>query len=138
VDLRSEDDAQLARLEAALHDAIQSGVNDEMAAAQRGTGSLESGFRSLGVRPSGKLAENSELLAAISSVDAYLNNTSRRERSSTDANVPLSMGIPAIAIGGGGLGGGSHSLDEWYDATDRLVGLKRILLTTLLIARTAS
>lgn len=138
VDLRSEDDTQLARLEAALHDAIQSGVNDEMAAAQRGTGSLEPGFRSLGVRPSGKLAENSELLAAITSVDTYLSNSSRRERSSTDANVPLSMGIPAIAIGGGGLGGGSHSLDEWYDSTDRLVGLKRILLTTLLIARTTS
>ncbi|MGA8075171.1 MAG: hypothetical protein WB995_16975, partial [Candidatus Acidiferrales bacterium] len=119
-------------------DAIQSGVNEEMAAAQRGTGSLEPGFRSLGVRPSGKLAENSELLAAITSVDAYLNNPSRRERSSTDANVPLSIGIPAIAIGGGGLGGGSHSLDEWYDSTDRLVGLKRLLLTTLLIARTAS
>lgn len=138
VDLRSEDDLQLVRLEAALRDAIQSGVNDEMAAAQRGVGSLEPGFRSLGVRPSGKLAENSELLAAITSVDAYLSNPSRRERSSTDANVPLSLGIPAIAIGGGGLGGGSHSLDEWYETTDRLIGLKRILLTTLLIARTAS
>jgi len=89
------------------------------------------------VRPSGKLAENSELLAAITSVDAYLSNPSRRERSSTDANVPLSKGIPAIAIGGGGQGGGSHSLDEWYDATDRLLGLKRILLTTVLIARNA-
>jgi tripeptide aminopeptidase len=71
-------------------------------------------------------------------VDAFLGNQSRRERSSTDANVPLSLGIPAIAIGGGGLGGGSHSLDEWYESTDRFVGLKRILLTTLLIARTAS
>lgn len=138
VDLRSEDDAQLARLEAALHEAIQSGVNDEMAAAQRGTGSLEPGFRSLGVRPSGKLAENSDLLATITRVDAFLSNPARRERSSTDANVPLSMGIPAIAIGGGGLGGGSHSLDEWYESTDRLLGLKRILLTTLLLARTTS
>jgi tripeptide aminopeptidase len=137
VDLRSEDDSQLTRLEAALRDAIQSGVNEEMA-AQRGASQLEATFSSLGVRPSGKLAENSDLLAAITSVDAFLNNPSRRERSSTDANVPLSLGIPAIAIGGGGLGGGSHSLEEWYETTDRLLGLKRILLTTLLIARTAS
>jgi tripeptide aminopeptidase len=137
VDLRSEDDAQLVRLEAALRDAIQTGANEEMG-AQRGANQLEATFRSLGVRPSGKLAENSDLLAAITSVDAFLGNSSRRERSSTDANVPLSLGIPAIAIGGGGLGGGSHSLDEWYESTDRFVGLKRILLTTLLIARTAS
>jgi tripeptide aminopeptidase len=137
VDLRSEDDAQLARLEAALRDAIQAGVSEEMA-AQRGASQLEPTFRSLGVRPSGKLAENSDLLAAITSVDAFLGNPSRRERSSTDANVPLSLGIPAIAIGGGGLGGGSHSLDEWYETTDRFLGLKRILLTTLLIARPGS
>jgi tripeptide aminopeptidase len=137
VDLRSEDDAQIARLESALHEAIRGGVNDELAARQAATGALEVGFKSLGVRPSGKLAENSELLAAITSVDAYLSNPSRRERSSTDANVPLSKGIPAIAIGGGGQGGGSHSLDEWYDATDRLLGLRRILLTTLVIARNA-
>jgi tripeptide aminopeptidase len=137
VDLRSEDDAQLTRLEAALREAIQSGVSEEMA-AQRGASQLEATFSSLGVRPSGKLAENSDLLAAITSVDAFLSNPSRRERSSTDANVPLSLGIPAIAIGGGGLGGGSHSLDEWYETTDRLLGLKRILLTTLIIARTAS
>src|SRR5271167_46137 len=107
VDLRSEDDSQLTRLEAALREAIQSGVNEEMA-AQRGASQLEATFSSLGVRPSGKLAENSDLLAAITSVDAFLSNPSRRERSSTDANVPLSLGIPAIAIGGGGLGGGSH------------------------------
>jgi tripeptide aminopeptidase len=137
VDLRSEDDAQLSRLEAALRSAIQTGVNEETGATQAAAGTLEAGFRSLGVRPSGKLPENSELLAAITGVDAFLSNASRRERSSTDANVPLSLGIPAIAIGGGGIGGGSHSLDEWYETTDRLLGLKRILLTTLLIARTA-
>ena len=81
------------------------------------------------------LPKDSPLLAAMSSVDSYLGNSTRQERSSTDANLPLSMGIPAIAIGGGGQGGGSHSLDEWYDPTDRITGLKRILLTTLVIAQ---
>lgn len=138
VDLRSEDDAQLLRLEKALREAIQSGCEDELASVPKSTVSLDASFKSLGVRPSGKLAENSDLLAAITSVDAFLGNSSRRERSSTDANVPLSLGIPAVAIGGGGVGGGSHTLDEWYEPADRLLGLKRILLTTLALARTPS
>jgi acetylornithine deacetylase/succinyl-diaminopimelate desuccinylase-like protein len=135
IDLRSEDDAQLTRLESALRDAIQAGVSAEMAASQRGSEPLSAEFKSLGIRPGGKLAEDSPLLGAIRSVDAFLDNVSRQERSSTDANIPMSLGIPAISIGGGGQGGASHSLDEWYDATDRLIGLKRMLLTTLLIAR---
>jgi acetylornithine deacetylase/succinyl-diaminopimelate desuccinylase-like protein len=135
IDLRSEDDAQLTRLESALRDAVQAGVSAEMAASQRGSEPLSAEFKSLGVRPGGKLAEDSALLGAIRSVDAFLDNVSRREKSSTDANIPMSLGIPAISIGGGGQGGGSHSLEEWYDASERLLGLKRMLLTTLLIAR---
>jgi hypothetical protein len=50
---------------------------------------------------------------------------------STDANIPLSRGIPAIAIGGGGTGGGIHTLQEWYDPTGRETALRRILLTLL-------
>ncbi|MFZ0878715.1 MAG: hypothetical protein WA002_04425, partial [Candidatus Acidiferrales bacterium] len=109
-----------------------------MSAAEKGSDPLQSDFKIIGVRPGGKLPDDSPLLAAITSVDTYLGNSSRRERSSTDANIPLSLGIPAIAIGGGGQGGGSHSLDEWYDSTDRLLGLKRLLLTTLLVARLQS
>ncbi len=138
VDLRSEDEAQLTRLEAALHESVQFGITAEMSAAEKGSDPLQSDFKIIGVRPGGKLPDDSPLLAAITSVDTYLGNSSRRERSSTDANIPLSLGIPAIAIGGGGQGGGSHSLDEWYDSTDRLLGLKRLLLTTLLVARLQS
>ncbi len=50
---------------------------------------------------------------------------------STDANIPLSMGIEAIAIGAGGNGGGAHSLQEWYEPAERELGLKRVLLTLL-------
>ncbi|MGC1583021.1 MAG: peptidase dimerization domain-containing protein, partial [Candidatus Acidiferrales bacterium] len=135
VDLRSEDDVELTKLESTLRDAMQAGLAAENAAGERGSEQLKIEFKMLGVRPGGKLAEDSPLLAAMSSVDSYLGNSTRQERSSTDANLPLSMGIPAIAIGGGGQGGGSHSLDEWYDPTDRITGLKRILLTTLVIAQ---
>jgi tripeptide aminopeptidase len=134
VDLRSEAEGQLAKMEGALRDAMQAGAKEEMAAAPPGEDQLEVNFRSLGSRPAGKLPDDSPLLSTIQGVDRYLGNLSRIERSSTDANIPLSLGIPAVALGGGGNGGGSHTLAEWYDPTGRELGLKRILLTTLALA----
>lgn len=133
VDLRSEDDAQLSRLEAELRKAFADAVGAEMAAASEG-GPLNLKVNVIGVRPAGKLPDGSPLLEAIENADRYLGNRSRIERSSTDANIPLSQGIPAIAIGGGGLGGGSHSLAEWYDPAGRELGMKRALLTILAVA----
>jgi len=134
VDLRSESEAELNRLEAALREAIQEGLEQEMAAARVRNTKLEVKFRLLGIRPAGELPQDSPLLEAIRNVDRYLSNRSRRERSSTDANIPLSMGIPAISIGGGGHAEGAHSLQEWYDPSGRELGLKRILLTLLAVA----
>ncbi|MFY9530917.1 MAG: M20/M25/M40 family metallo-hydrolase [Candidatus Acidiferrales bacterium] len=134
VDLRSEDQNELARMEDALRNAIQEGIDQEIAATRDGDPSLHSEFHLLGERPGGKLADDSALLAAIRNVDRYLGNRVRFESSSTDANIPLSLGIPAIGIGGGGRGGGSHSLSEWYDPAERSFGLKRILLTALAVA----
>ena len=135
VDLRSEDEAQLNRMEASLRDAVQSGVRDEIAASRsRSADSLRATFSSLGTRPAGVLPDGSPLLQTIRDVDLYLGNRSRLERSSTDANVPLSLGIPAVALGGGGKGGGSHTLGEWYDPSGRELGLKRIFLTVVTLA----
>src|SRR5580698_7239907 len=134
VDLRSEDENELARLESALRDAMQSGVRSETSATKSPGDSLQLAFKSLGTRPAGKLPEDSPLLATIRNVDRYLGNRSRLERSSTDANIPLSMGIPAVALGGGGRGGGSHTLDEWYDPTGRELGLRRLFLTVVSLA----
>jgi tripeptide aminopeptidase len=74
----------------------------------------------------------------LRAADEFVGNHSRLERSSTDANIPLSMGIDAIAIGAGGNGGGAHSLQEWYDPVGRETGLKRALLTLLEVAGIAS
>ena len=134
VDLRSEDERELARLEKSLRDAMQSGMNDELSATQSARDTLQISFRSLGTRPAGKLPDDSPLLATIRNVDRFLGNRSRLERSSTDANIPLSLGIPAVAIGGGGKGGGSHTLDEWYDPTGRELGLKRLFFTVVALA----
>jgi len=134
VDLRSEDDAELSRLESELRKAFGSAIDEEMAAAEPGNEALKLKVTVIGVRPGGKLAADSPLLTAAENVDRYLGNRSRPERSSTDANLPLSQGVPAIAIGAGGQGGGSHSLDEWYDPAGRELGLKRAMLTLLAIA----
>ena len=134
IDLRSEEEAELDRLEGALRDAMQAGIKDETGASRSGGESLRLDVTSLGARPAGKLPEDSPILETLRNVDRFLGTRSRIERSSTDANIPLSQGIPAIAIGGGGKGGGSHTLAEWYDPAGRELGLKRVLLTSLALA----
>lgn len=137
VDLRSESDAELAKLEGALRKAVQSGISDEMAASRSRNvygKPLDVEFKVLGVRPGGQLPTDSALRAAVRAADDFLGNRSREELSSTDANIPLSVGIPAIAIGTGGLSGGAHSLAEWYSPQGREMGLKRVLLTVLAVA----
>lgn len=133
IDLRSEDESQLMRLEMALREAFQAAVREEMAAAKTDD-ALGINFRSLGSRPAGKLPDDSALLQTIRAVDSYLGNRSRLERSSTDANIPLSMGIPAVSLGGGGAGGGSHTPAEWYNPLGRSLGLKRLFLFTIALA----
>ena len=87
--------------------------------------------RVIGDRPAADLPVDSPLLEKIRAVDMHLNNSARIQRASTDANIPLSLGREAIAIGAGGSGGGAHTLNEWYDPAGRDLGLKRILLLTL-------
>ena len=138
VDLRSEAEPEILKLEGALRRSIQNGVDEEMQAArERGVASgitLTIDTKVLGLRPGGELADNSPLLAAVQAADDYLGNRARIERSSTDANIPLSLGIPAIAVGAGGTSGGAHTLQEWYDPTGREIGMQRVLLTLLQVA----
>lgn len=132
VDLRSEGDDELIRLESALRDCIAAGIRDEMETARdRSKGKLEWKLDLLGSRPGGELASNSPLLTTLRAADEAVHNQSRLERASTDANIPLSLGIEAIAIGAGGNGGGAHSLQEWYESDGREIGLQRVLLTLL-------
>ncbi|HUC54420.1 MAG TPA: M20/M25/M40 family metallo-hydrolase [Candidatus Cybelea sp.] len=132
VDIRSESEDELARLESALRECISIGVRDEMDSTRdRSRGKLDWKVELLGSRPGGELLPESPLLAALRAADEFVGNQSRVERSSTDANIPLSLGIDAISIGAGGSGGGAHSLQEWYDSAGREMGLKRVLLTIL-------
>jgi tripeptide aminopeptidase len=132
VDLRSENDDELIRLETALRECMAAGIRDEMETSRdRSKGKLEWKLDLLGSRPGGELASNSPLLATLRAADEAVHNQSRLERASTDANIPLSLGIDAISIGAGGNGGGAHSLQEWYESDGREIGLQRVLLTLL-------
>jgi len=135
VDIRSTSTAEIERLERALRLGLDTAVADEtkgmsQSAKARALG-LSAEIVTIGNRPGGELPPEARILQVIRSVDAYLGNVAQVQRASTDANIPLSLGREAIAIGGGGTGGGAHTLQEWFDCTGRDFGLKRILLTLL-------
>ena len=130
LDVRSDDPAILDDLASLLTSAVERGLERENRNT-RGT-RLTAKIKELGSRPGGKLPEQSPLLRNIQAVDAYLNIRSRLDCASTDANVPLSMGLPAVSIGSGGQGAGAHTTQEWYHSDQRELGLRRILL--LLVA----
>jgi tripeptide aminopeptidase len=73
-------------------------------------------------------------MALLEAVDRHLAIRTEMRLASTDANIPLSLGIPAVSIGGGGEGGGIHTYGEWYDGRGRDLGLRRILLLLLAVA----
>jgi len=85
----------------------------------------------IGDRPAATLPNDVPLLQVLRAVDRHLGLRTEPRIGSTDANIPLSLGIPAIAIGTGGTGGGIHTLAEWYDPTGRELALRRVLLTLL-------
>ncbi|HUE53788.1 MAG TPA: M20/M25/M40 family metallo-hydrolase [Terriglobales bacterium] len=140
VDIRSTSMAEMERLERALRQALERAVEksspppEERSTSQRRPLGVSCEIVVIGNRPAGELDSNARLLQVIRAVDAQLGNAAQVQRASTDANVPLSLGREAIAIGGGGAGGGAHTLQEWFDCSGRELGLKRILLTLLTLA----
>jgi di/tripeptidase len=95
---------------------------------------LQSRVRVIGDRPAAELTDGAFILEALRAVDSQLGIKSHVHCASTDANIPLSLGVQALAIGAGGTGARAHTLQEWFIARGRTVALKRILLTILTIA----
>ena len=130
MDLRSTDPevlqrtAELLRESAAGSLARENQANDRFSAA-----SLL--IEVIGERPAASLAANAPLLLSLMAADRHLGLFTEHRVGSTDANLPLSLGIPAVAVGAGGTGGGFHTLSEWYDPTSREIALRRILLALL-------
>jgi acetylornithine deacetylase/succinyl-diaminopimelate desuccinylase-like protein len=141
-DLRSTSSEELVCLEVELHRAIE----DAVLAANRAAAELrmrppnaQAAFtiERIGDRPAGRLenASNGQTLYDdLLAVDRHLGIRTEPRIASTDANIPLSLGVAAVSIGAGGDGGGIHTRNEWYDATHREQALKRILLLLMLTA----
>ena len=140
VDFRSTSAAELVRLEVALHRAVEDSVLRANAAAppQRSRGVLTSSVRKIGDRPTAELPADSPLLDALRAVDRHLNLRTDLRLGSTDANIPLALGVPALSMGAGGEGGGAHTLAEWFTDRDREHGLRRVLLLTLAMTEWAA
>jgi acetylornithine deacetylase/succinyl-diaminopimelate desuccinylase-like protein len=133
IDFRSTRTDELVRLEVALHRAVEDAVdhwNGVAPPAARTRGALAFKIETIGNRPAAELPSESPILEALRAVDRHLGLQSGARLGSTDANIPISLGIPALSLGAGGEGGGAHTLAEWYSTRDRELGLRRILLLT--------
>lgn len=133
VDMRSNSTDELLKLEARLLDLVKQAVGEEN--ARWNTDKLTVEIKLIGDRPAGIVAPDSPIVqAALKSVTAVAPKLKTRlVGSSTDSNQPMSLGIPAVTIGGGGSGGNWHSLNEWFKPTDAYLGPQRALLAILML-----
>ncbi len=131
VDLRSASAEELHRLDAFFRRAVREAVEDENAARRAGDPPLELDLKLIGNRPSGETPTDSLIVRVAEEATRAVGSSSRLDRSSTDSNIPIALGLPAVTLGAGGISGNSHTLEEWFDPRGREVGLKRALLVML-------
>jgi acetylornithine deacetylase/succinyl-diaminopimelate desuccinylase-like protein len=134
VDLRSESPDELHRLDAFFRRAVREAAGEENAARRAASPLLELELKLIGDRPGGTTAPDSTLVQLAQAATRAVGYTPRLDCSSTDSNVAISLGVPALTIGAGGSSGCSHTTEEWYDPRNRDHGLKRALLLTLAVA----
>jgi len=133
VDIRSESSAKLDEFSALLTNAVERALEIENDRATGGK--VAAKIKEIGSRPGGRLPDDAFMLQAVRAADAHLGIRSHLDCASTDANIPLSLGLAAVSIGAGGFGGGAHTPQEWFHPEGRELGLKRILLTLALLLR---
>ena len=134
VDMRSADRESLGALDARFHDAVDRALAAENARWEQ-RGRLSAVTRLVGDRPAGRLAPDAPILAAVVSVTRALGLAAALSEGSTDANLPMSLNMPAVTIDAGGTGSGAHSLDETFDTTDAWQGTQRAILAALALAQ---
>jgi acetylornithine deacetylase/succinyl-diaminopimelate desuccinylase-like protein len=132
VDLRSSAPDALARCAEEIQLVVRAAAREENQRRAPGTAPLTHTITVIGDRPCGELPADDPLVRAAIHATEAIGRTPSLATASTDANVPISLGIPAIAIGAGGRGGGVHTPREWYDNTDGPLGVARAL--TVLVA----
>jgi acetylornithine deacetylase/succinyl-diaminopimelate desuccinylase-like protein len=133
VDMRSSDAASLAAIDARFHEAVDKAVREENERWE--TGRLEVAKELVGDRPAGRTPEASHVVRAAVEVNKAFGLPVSLGEGSTDSNIPISLGIPAITVGGGGSGSGAHSLEERFDSTDSWRGTQRVTALVFVLAR---
>jgi tripeptide aminopeptidase len=113
IDIRSIVPARLDAMEALLRQATEEALALQNQRKRRGP-DLTLQFEKIGNRPSGELATSLPLIQRAMAATAHFGKTPQLTRGSTDANIPISLGIPAVTVGRGGSGGNAHALDEWW------------------------
>jgi acetylornithine deacetylase/succinyl-diaminopimelate desuccinylase-like protein len=131
IDLRSEAGAPLQELESQVRRFFSQGTAEANARRRRGTPALALSIDLIGDRPTGETAPGSTLVRAARAATRAIDETPELVSSSTDANAPMALGIPAIAMGAGGEAGGTHTVEEWYSNDRGPEGIERVLLTIL-------
>jgi tripeptide aminopeptidase len=142
VDLRSERQERMDLLAELLAANVEKAVDYENSrcnaehrtVGRSSVGRVAARVKEIGSRPGGGLAEGEPLLEYLLTVNAHLGIRSQLDCSSTDANIPLSLGLPAVSIGAGGQGGGAHTSAEWYSPEGREIGLRRAFLAASLLS----
>ena len=133
IDMRSVSPDALKDLEDKVMDILKMAADDENKRWE--TNDIQVDIKLVGDRPAGSQPEDSVIVqAALASAEALGFEAILDEPSSTDSNVPISLGIPAVTLGGGGEFGGCHTLEEFYDPTDAFYGVQKIFLTMLGLA----
>lgn len=125
--MRSESQARLMEIDSIFRAAVQQALEEQNAMKRRGA-PLEVDVQLVGDRPSGEIDPETPLVLRAAAATRHFGGTPGLQRSSTDSNVPIAQGIPAITIGGGGIGGNAHSPDEWYIHRNAPRGIQRVLL----------
>ncbi len=134
VDLRSHDEPSLRALDAKLREAVEAGVREENA-RWKGKGAVSVAWKELGAHQGGVNPADSPMVQATISVTKALGLPIQIFPATTDSNIPMSRGSPAVTIDGGGDGGGGHALTEFFDSTDSWKGTQRALLLVLALTR---
>ena len=134
VDMRSADPASLKAVDTKFHAALKEAVEEENA-RWKNRGAVSVSAELVGVRPAGQTPKESAIVQTALGVSRALDITEVLREGSTDSNVPMNLGIPAITISGGGNGSGAHALGEALDTTDSWRGTERAVLLVVALAR---
>ena len=127
VDVRSASPAMIARLDRDVREAALAGAAEENARRAPGSVMLTYAVEVIGERPGGETAVDHPLVLAAMEATRLIGRNPELAIASTDANIPISLGIPAVAIGAGGRGGDAHTPSEWFENTEGTLGLSRAL-----------